>query len=63
MLLPHWPKYKIIPDCPYCADNTHVRKHGVARSKIQRYRCTGCNRTFQGKYIYQPRPERLMETC
>lgn len=40
------------PVCPYCSEETHIRKHGKAPSKIQRYRCLSCTKTFQSKYIY-----------
>lgn len=39
--------------CPYCHDRNYVRKHGKARSGLQRYYCSECQRTFQTKYIYQ----------
>lgn len=63
MIMTNWYHHKKIPDCPYCVDKTQVRKHGFARSNIQRYRCTGCLKTFQSKYIYQTRPERQMVIC
>ncbi|WP_438358076.1 IS1/IS1595 family N-terminal zinc-binding domain-containing protein [Budvicia aquatica] len=40
------------PSCPHCDKNTHVRKHGTSRCGFQRYLCSDCRRTFQGKYIY-----------
>lgn len=40
--------------CRYCGEENQVRKHGKAYStKIQRYFCHGCKKTFQAKYIYQ----------
>ncbi|WP_438358068.1 transposase [Budvicia aquatica] len=44
--------YKKLPACPHCNKATVVRKHGTARSRLQRYRCCDCRRTFQAKYIY-----------
>lgn len=44
---------EIKPCCHYCEDSDHVRKHGSSRSRIQRYLCLTCNRTFQTRYIYQ----------
>ncbi|WP_458379672.1 transposase [Yersinia hibernica] len=41
------------PICPYCHTLTRVRKHGTSLCGFQRYRCSECQRTFQGKYIYQ----------
>ncbi len=39
--------------CRYCGKTNQVRKHGVASStKIQRYYCGVCKKTFQAKYIY-----------
>lgn len=54
---------KKIQECPFCAEQTKIRKHGLARSKIQRYRCTSCEKTFQARYIYKPRTEQPMLTC
>ncbi len=51
------------PGCPFCAEKARVRKHGFARSHIQRYRCTGCEKTFQAKYIYQTGTDRTIATC
>ncbi len=45
-------KMKNIP-CRYCGNVEYVRKHGSGKStKMQRYYCTYCVRTFQIKYIY-----------
>ncbi|WP_425482141.1 transposase [Budvicia diplopodorum] len=41
-----------LPDCPYCSEKRGVRKHGKARSGLQRYFCCECQKTFQVKYIY-----------
>lgn len=41
----------IKPVCHRCGGES-VRKHGFARSKLQRYFCYGCNKTFQNRYIY-----------
>lgn len=60
MIMANWYHYQKIPSCPYCSEKAHVRKHGFARSTIQRYRCTDCKKTFQTKYIYQAKPERPM---
>lgn len=54
--------YKKMPACPFCA-GTYVRKHGFARSHIQRYRCPDCAKTFQTKYIYQTDSDRQMIKC
>lgn len=40
------------PACPHCDESTQVRKHGRARSGLPRYRCVGCETTFQTRYIY-----------
>lgn len=40
------------PICPHCDESVNVRKHGRARSGLPRYRCLGCDSTFQTKYIY-----------
>lgn len=40
------------PICHHCGQGP-VRKHGFARSGLQRYLCTGCHRTFQTNYIYR----------
>ncbi|WP_428829273.1 transposase [Budvicia aquatica] len=42
----------IKPICLHCG-NDDVRKHGMARSKIQRYICLHCHKTFQKRYIYR----------
>lgn len=45
-------KIKVIP-CRFCGSVEHVRKHGSGKStKMQRYYCTDCVKTFQVKYIY-----------
>ncbi|SFC32334.1 hypothetical protein SAMN02745723_10272 [Pragia fontium DSM 5563 = ATCC 49100] len=39
--------------CRFCGEVEGVRKHGSGKStKIQRYYCTHCAKTFQAKYIY-----------
>ena len=40
-----------LPVCHLCGENS-VRKHGLARSGVQRYYCTSCKKTFQVRYIY-----------
>ncbi|MBV7690854.1 hypothetical protein KV701_03635 [Limnobaculum sp. M2-1] len=39
--------------CHHCGRKNCVRRHGRARSGLQRYYCSGCGRTFQISYIYQ----------
>lgn len=34
--------------CPYCADKRH-QKWGRTRTGVQRYRCTGCRKTYSGR--------------
>ncbi|AKJ42408.1 IS1/IS1595 family N-terminal zinc-binding domain-containing protein [Pragia fontium] len=41
------------PVCHHCSRMDSVRKHGLARSGIQRYYCISCRKTFQVHYIYQ----------
>lgn len=38
--------------CRHCNETGGVRKHGKARSGIQRYYCCECRKSFQIKYIY-----------
>lgn len=38
--------------CRYCEQSSTVKMHGKVRTGYQRYRCTACQKTFQGKYIY-----------
>lgn len=45
-------KQRQLPGCPYCDTVTPIRKHGKARSGLQRYLCFSCRRTFQSRYIY-----------
>ncbi len=40
------------PVCPRCNTATQIRKHGKARSGLQRYMCLDCRGTFQARYIY-----------
>ena len=47
--------FLLLPDCRFCGSTDAVRRHGRAKSGLQRYRCTLCSRTFQVRYIYQPR--------
>lgn len=42
-----------MPECKYCKKRSGVCKHGKGKTKIQRYRCNFCNKTFQIKYIYE----------
>lgn len=45
-------KVKKVP-CRFCGNVDNVRKHGSGKStKMQRYYCTHCVKTFQVKYIY-----------
>ena len=37
--------------CRYCTHTQFVQKHGKARTGVQRYLCTDCNRSFQHKYL------------
>lgn len=41
------------PICHHCNHSGRIRRHGQARSGIQRYLCMMCNKTFQVSYIYQ----------
>ncbi|AWH87496.1 IS1/IS1595 family N-terminal zinc-binding domain-containing protein [Limnobaculum parvum] len=41
-----------LPVCHHCSKMDCIRKHGLARSGVQRYYCTSCKRTFQVRYIY-----------
>ena len=43
-------KVRAIQDhmCPYCGDERR-RKWGLTRTKVQRYRCTGCQKTYSGR--------------
>ena len=34
--------------CPYCGDERR-QKRGRTRTKVQRYRCTGCQKTYSGR--------------
>jgi len=34
--------------CPFCGE-VHHQKWGRTRTKIQRYRCTGCQKTYSGR--------------
>lgn len=50
-----------ISGCPYCNERSGVRKHGRARTGLQRYYCSHCRRTFQVKYIYHIYKNRIEE--
>ncbi|MBK5072714.1 IS1 family transposase [Budviciaceae bacterium CWB-B4] len=39
--------------CHHCNVPGRIRRHGQARSGIQRYLCVLCKKTFQVSYIYQ----------
>lgn len=39
--------------CPGCQQPEAVYRHGKATDGTQRYRCTGCRRTFQLRYRHR----------
>ncbi|GKX49882.1 transposase-like zinc-binding domain-containing protein [Budvicia aquatica] len=47
------------PICTHCDSSNNVKKYGLARSGLQRYRCGHCNKTFQAKYIYPAYEENM----
>ncbi|WP_159566326.1 IS1/IS1595 family N-terminal zinc-binding domain-containing protein [Budvicia diplopodorum] len=47
--------------CHHCDETNSVRKHGKARSGIQRYYCSACRKTFQVKYLYQGNEDNILE--
>ncbi|MBK5071755.1 IS1 family transposase [Budviciaceae bacterium CWB-B4] len=49
-----WDAYKLMttPECKYCGQKEHIRKHGKGSTGAQRYQCVACDKTFQQKYIY-----------
>lgn len=47
--------------CHHCSEANSVRKHGKARSGIQRYYCSVCRKTFQVHYLYQGNEENILQ--
>lgn len=46
--------------CHHCSERNCVRKHGKARSGLQRFYCSNCKRTFQINYIYHGHEGKIM---
>lgn len=47
--------------CHHCSEKSGVRRHGKARSGLQRYYCSNCKRTFQINYIYQGNEGKIIQ--
>lgn len=47
--------------CHHCGEINSVRKHGKARSGIQRYYCSVCRKTFQVQYLYQGNEDNILQ--
>lgn len=62
MMMVNWGQTRKTPECPFCNKNTRVKKHGFARSTLQRYHCSSCAKSFQTKYIYQLQRSRPVAT-
>ncbi|QAX78710.1 IS1 family transposase [Yersinia hibernica] len=44
---------KVDVKCTFCEQIESVKKHGLGKAKLQRYRCQSCCRTFQLDYAYR----------
>ncbi|EDS4738577.1 IS1 family transposase, partial [Salmonella enterica subsp. enterica serovar Oranienburg] len=44
---------KVDVKCPFCEQTESVKKYGLGKAKLQRYRCQSCCRTFQLDYAYR----------
>ncbi|MBK5071763.1 IS1 family transposase [Budviciaceae bacterium CWB-B4] len=44
---------RLNPECPHCHRKEGIRKHGTSRTRLQRYMCIDCGKTFQTRYYYR----------
>ena len=50
-----------LPVCHHCGEKNSVRKHGIARTGVQRFYCMACKRSFQDKYIYHSCEDKIIK--